>query len=278
MPTTIYKGYSVQTASTNTGTWGAGASTSLNEGVFEIADRNLGGIVTKSLSSSNVTLDATESQNAIVRLTGVLLANVQITTACQGSFFVENLTTGSFAVTVTNGVSGVVVPQGTRATLIADATNGVRISAQYLGFVGGTTKMVFNNVTVPTGWLIDATTNNGTFRLVSGTGGGSGGTADFTTALGARTIAVANLPDHNVTITDPTHQHTQLSYASLNVSGTDNGVNPNTWRNGGSYNQVTLFAATGITAAFGTPARGGAQTTMDFAVKYVDCVRGTLNG
>jgi hypothetical protein len=34
----------------------------------------------------------------------------------------------------------------------------------------------------------------------------------------------------------------------------------------------TSIAVTGITAAFGTTARGGAQTSMDFDVKYRDYI------
>jgi hypothetical protein len=238
--------------------------------MISYVDLMLGGLLSLSLSSSNVILSTAQSRNALIRLSGVLLANVQITTSCVGFFFVDNACTGNFAVTITNGVAGVVVPRGTRATVIADSTNGCRLASQYIGFVGGTTKQVFNNVTVPTGWTIDATVNNGTFRLVSGTGGGSGGTADFTTALGARTIVIGNLPDHTVTITDPGHAHgyNRPGASSLGTGGAQ-ANNPTAG--------TTDPATTGITAAFGTTARGGAQTAMDFAVKYVDCVRGTLN-
>jgi hypothetical protein len=242
--------------------------------MISYVDLMLGGLLSLSLSSSNVILSTAQSRNALIRLSGVLLANVQITTSCVGFFFVDNACTGNFAVTITNGVAGVVVPRGTRATVIADSTNGCRLASQYIGFVGGTTKQVFNNVTVPTGWTIDATVNNGTFRLVSGTGGGSGGTADFTTALGARTIAIGNLPDHGVTITDPGHTHTQnYGGGGTLIDGYDGGAQFIV----ANSSSTTASATTGITAAFGTAARGGAQTTMDFAVKYVDCVRGTLN-
>lgn len=125
MAASTYKGYELQVTGSNSGTWGS----TNNTDVITIIDNNLGAITSKALSSSNVTLSATESQSAILRLTGTLTANVQVTTACAGFFFVENLTTGSFTVTITNGVSGVTAPQSTRVTMIADATNGVRIAA-----------------------------------------------------------------------------------------------------------------------------------------------------
>lgn len=124
MPTTAYKGYSVPTTGTEAGTWG----NDLNTNTFAVIDTNLGGIVTKTLSNVNVTLTAAESQNLILRLTGTLTANVQITTACQGFTLVENATTGSFTVTFTNGVgTPVFCPGGHRTTVITDATNGPRV-------------------------------------------------------------------------------------------------------------------------------------------------------
>lgn len=129
MPTTSNKGYSVQTVGSNSGVWGAGASTALNEGVFEIMDLNMGGVVTKALTNVNVTLSASESRNLVVRCTGTLTGAVQITTACVGFFVVENRTTGAFALTIYNGVgSAIECPQGYAVLIIADATNGCRLA------------------------------------------------------------------------------------------------------------------------------------------------------
>lgn len=124
MPTSVNKGYELQATGTNTDTWG----TVLNEDVFEIVDRNLGGLVSKSLTNVNVTLTAEESQNLILRLTGALSGAVEITTACVGMTIVENLTTNAFAVTFTNGVgTPVTLVQGVRNIVITDGTNGPRL-------------------------------------------------------------------------------------------------------------------------------------------------------
>lgn len=125
MPSTAYKGYSVPTTGTESGTWGD----DINNNSFAVIDRNVGGVVSKTLAGSNLLLSATESQNLIVRLTGTLSANVQVTTACLGVSIVENLTSGAFNVTFTNGVgTPVTIPQGHRATVITDATNGPRVA------------------------------------------------------------------------------------------------------------------------------------------------------
>jgi len=125
MATSTYKGAYLPTVSGDSGTWG----TLLNTTTFPVFDNNLGGIVGKNLTNVNVTLSATESQAAILRLTGTLTGAVQITTACQGFTFIENLTTGAYAVTITNGVgSALTLPQGSRTLAIFDGTNGARLA------------------------------------------------------------------------------------------------------------------------------------------------------
>src|SRR5262245_6310736 len=101
MPFTANKGYSVQAAASNSGVWGAGnAGNDLNTGVMGIMDLNMAGVVSKSLSASNVTLTPTESQNLVVRLTGTLLANVIITTPGLGFYIIDNQTSGNFTVEI----------------------------------------------------------------------------------------------------------------------------------------------------------------------------------
>lgn len=127
------------------------------------------------------------------------------------------------------------------------------------------TKMLFQQTSAPTGWTKDTTHNDKALRVVSGTVG-SGGSTAFSTVFAARTIALANLPDHNITITDPGHTHTyNQPFAPVNVAqGGLVGLAQSSTNTGSS--------TTGITAAFGNTARGGAQTAMDFAVQYLDVV------
>lgn len=131
MASTPAKGYDLIVTGTRSGLWGG----DLNTNVFTIIDNNLGGLVTKTLSSSDVTLSATEAQNGIVRLIGTLSADVIVTTPCIGSWYVENLTSGNFRVAFqfTAGVgSAVIPPQGTRSAIISDGTNGLRFGASNL--------------------------------------------------------------------------------------------------------------------------------------------------
>lgn len=184
MSLTPNKSLSAQSAGSNSGVWGEGAPTALNEGVIIPIDNMLGGVFAASLSSSPVVMSSTDAQNVIVSLSGVLLTNIQVTNPCIGFYFVENLCTGNFNVTVTNGVSGVVVPKG-YSTLIADATNGVRIASTATFPTG--TSMTFQQTSAPTGWTKSTTHNDKALRIVSGTAS-SGGTVGFTTAFASQSV------------------------------------------------------------------------------------------
>ena len=124
MPTTANKGYSVPTTGTESGTWGA----DLNANTFSVIDTNLGGVTSITLSNAPVTLNAAQAQNLILRLTGTLTANVQVTTPCIGVTMVENATTGAFNVTLAGTIgTPVFCAGGHRTIVITDATLGPRI-------------------------------------------------------------------------------------------------------------------------------------------------------
>lgn len=205
MPTTVNKGYTVPVTGTESGTWGD----DINLNFTSTVDLNLGGALTKTLAASPVTLTAAEAKNAILRFTGTLTADVTVTNPNIGFYFVENLTSGAFVLTITNGVSGVVVPSGARAALIATTANGVRIAA-LSGFEPGVST-VFLNAAAPVGWVKSTTHNNKALRIVNTTGGGSGGTVAFDVALAPQTptgtisgtaLSVAQLPAHTFTTTN----------------------------------------------------------------------------
>lgn len=109
---------------------------------FNSIDGHFGGVVTIGLTNANVTLTSptgtptpsagpTQAENAVVRLTGALSGNVQITLPLPGPIIIENLTTGAFVVSFRAVGSGEIVAtaQGTRKTVYNDGTN--------VRFVGG---------------------------------------------------------------------------------------------------------------------------------------------
>jgi len=124
------------------------------------------------------------------------------------------------------------------------------------------TTMTFVQTAAPTGWTKSTTHDNKALRVVSGSAG-SGGTTNFTTVFGARTITIANMPAHTHAVTDPGHSHTYTV-----ITGGSGGIQ------GGSFDpQVT--ANTGSSTTGISIQNTGSGTAMDFAVQYVDVIIAT---
>jgi hypothetical protein len=62
-----------------------------------------------------------------------------------------------------------------------------------VGGVPSGTKMLFAQATAPTGWTKDTTHNDKSLRVVSGTGGGSGGSVAFSTVFGRTAVDGSSL-------------------------------------------------------------------------------------
>jgi len=127
------------------------------------------------------------------------------------------------------------------------------------------TALLFQQTAAPTGWTKSTTHNDKALRVVSGTAS-SGGSTAFTTVFAARTVAQANLPNVNFTVTDPGHTHGIASIASLTAQQGTNSTYT-TYATSGTAPPTINSATTGITVA-----SGGSGTALDFAVQYVDCV------
>jgi hypothetical protein len=246
MTTTQNKGYEAQSTGTNAGTWGD----ILNSGVIGIIDNNVGGIATKSVAGSNITLSSTESQMVIVRLTGSQSADITLTTSCIGFFFVENLTSNSFNISVLNDQisTSVVVPKG-RSTVISDATNGCRIAGTDTFPTG--TPLSFPQTSAPTGWTKSTTHNNKAVRIVSGAAS-SGGSVGFDVAFASQAVT-GTVGSTALTINQiPAHSHTYkiVSTAGSGLAGgSDNGSTSGTLDTssvGGSQGHTHSFTGTAI--------------------------------
>lgn len=274
MPTTTNKGYQVPTTGTETNTWGD----LLNTGTFGVMDLNLGGIVTKNLTNVPVVLSATEGQNLICRLAGTLTGNVLVTTPCKGMTIVENATSGAFALTFGNGVgTPVTIPQGTRAVVITDATNGARTAADNQTEFAAGTRLPFAMASAPTGWVQDTTIDNATLRLVSGAGNGSGGTFNFTDVFTTRGFT-GSVGGTALDITQiPLHGHPYRTMGSAGGSFAASGTGGIVLDDSGSRTNRTAFTgALSDSAAEQIGGSGGSQShahslsinNAEFGVKY----------
>lgn len=188
------------------------------------------------------------------------------------------LNVDSLGATAIHGISGTAVTAGFLAgemvtfTYDASATAWVvRGGSKGREFVAGTS-MVFYQASAPTGWTAESI-NDKALRVVSsgGTGGSDGGSTAFSSVFAARTITASEIPDLTITITDPghTHSYTKPDADAAHPTGTGRSDPPS------SSAATTGSSTTGISAAFGTTARGGAQTAMDFAVDYSDVIIAT---
>ncbi len=280
MAFTVNKRLSAQAAASASGTWGAGGTTGvdLNTGVIGPLDTMLAGVSTISTSSGTYSLTFTaggggDVSNALWRFTASpLLGNLTVsptagdaTTYLNGFYYFENLTTGSFTITLVTAAGSVTLPQTRRGVLFVDSVNGPRIISA-VGTVGADdfpvgTSTLFVNTTVPTGWTKGSTYNNHTIRLSTSTGNFTAGSVDFTTLFGrtgtdAVTLTAANLPA-NATYDKPTIGGTQAQQATGSPVGYPN--------------SVTTFTATALAGAAGssfTPA-------IDMQLKYVGVLIGT---
>jgi len=179
---------------------------------------------------------------------------------------------------------------------IADTANS--INSFYWLYPAGTVK-VFYQSAAPTGWTKIATQNNKALRVVSGTGGGSGGTTNFTTVLSS---AAGNL-SVNVNNTFPVQVVSGLGQnvgdTTLSLSQLPDHVHFGlTGSPGGSG--ATPFSNTGGRLVFGSTATGqmientgggshthpfsGSATMnetrtfgLDLSVQYIDTIICSLN-
>ena len=135
-------------------------------------------------------------------------------------------------------------------TTIQELQSGDTIAGVDPGIPSGTA-MLFIQAAAPTGWTKSTTLNDYALRIVSGTGGGTGGSIAFSTALGpsgtsgATTLSTAQMPSHN---------HSGLVGTYFNSAG---GFNP-------SMSDPTGMGYTG---------GGGSHThSLGINVNYVDAI------
>lgn len=119
-PTTTNRSLYVPTRGSNVGTWDSPINAN-----FTAIDTLFGGVTTISVSSSNVSLNTSQCQNAVIRLTGTLSANIDVIFPTVAAIYtVENLTTGAFYVRCKMASGNAIgVPQGVPTQVFTDGTD-----------------------------------------------------------------------------------------------------------------------------------------------------------
>ena len=166
--------------------------------------------------------------------------------------------------------------QGRQGTLGSQGTDGAGSES----FVSGTT-LLFYQASAPTGWTKSTTHNNKALRVVSGTGGGSGGSTAFTTVfsatrtpsgnisgggISAHTLATSEMPSHNHSYSRAQSPGGGQDQAGSGSGDAVNQQNQNTGSRGGSGSH---------THGYTDPSFAGSP--MNFAVQYIDVIIASKN-
>ena len=275
----------------NANTWGL----KLNQNVIDLVDEAVAGFETISIDGlSSVTLTANDgtadqSRNMGLRFTGTLAADCTVVAPnAEKVYFVGNETIGGYSVVMKSGSTSQTVYPGSPALVALDGTNSIKLDT----FVPGTS-MLFYQAAAPVGWTKQSI-NDKALRVVSGSGGSTGGTTAFSTVFAARTpagtIAMSgSTASHTLTLAEiPSHTH----FVVNKDSNSDQDVTPTksvTYRSnaGLGNNDYRLGSTTTVPTAgpsssagsgdghihdIGTIAGAFTGTAMDFDVQYADII------
>lgn len=315
-PTTVNIALITPLTGSDVGTWGAVA---LNPDFVSI-DGFLGGVVTVSASNAPITLTApagaitpspgpTQSQNAVLRFTGNLTGNVQVTLPLPGYNIVENLTTGAFVLSFRAVGAGEVIgiEQGSVQHIYNDGTNVRFVNlppvGTYLDICDATVPAWISACTKPpylncNGAAFSAGTypylnaklggntlpdlrgvsryslNQGTGRLTFAGSGLDGDTRFSIKATQTATLITANLPPYTPSggLADTTSSNDTVLVNGNAAQNLASGTNGFGWSN----NPVvkTVKAALAWSANFNGVAQGG--TSTPFGVVGTGTVSGIM--
>jgi len=249
-----------QTAGENENDWGDRVNV-----VFELLEEAIAGMTTIATTGGTTILTAVnhsadESRAGIIKVTGTLTSNAVLEIpALTHKYVVWNATTGAYTLSI-NPSGGVpaVIGQGAKRTVICDAIDCFLLTDDTA--VPSTTVMLFFQAAAPVGWTQIAANDGSALRVVSGTGGGTGGTVAFTTAFASQAVtAVGGVTgSHVLTIAEmPAHSHGQ--------NGIIGGA-------GGSAGGTDVSNPTGVTGGGGGHTHTFTGTAIDLAVKYIDVI------
>lgn len=218
-------------------------------------------------------------------------------TGASGTWGISVTGNAATATSATNATNSTTQAPGTNNTTIATtAFTTAAIAAIPLPstVIPAGTAMLFVQAAAPTGWTKVITSDNAALRIVSGTGGGTGGTVNFTTAFSGTqavdgtAITTAQMPSHSHGVSDPGHSHgvndPGHNHAYVNGSGGGNSTQAGPgyqFFNDGTSSQGTNISINGAGTGISIAANGSGAThshaTSGFAVKYVDAIICTKN-
>lgn len=261
---------------------------------WDIIDAAFGGTHTVSLTNANVTLTATQCQNARIKLTGAITANITIffPTAISGLFVVDNVTTGAFVVTLASAGAGpesVTAVQSANTLVWLDAaTNSVYLAdnSPVQGGVGisvaGTVIDLDVPVTVPNGGT--GQTNYFPGQLLIGNNAGgltpavltAGSNISITNGNGAITIGATGSAGGVTTFSGGTTGFTPntATAGAVTLAGTLGVPNGGT----GATTLTGYVKGTGVTAMTASPTVPGSELSGAYTAAALTMASSRLLG
>lgn len=270
-------------------------------GDFSSLDGFFGGIqAINAAGSSPITLTApagtptpaagpTQAENAVIRFSGALTANVLVTLPLPGYMIIENLTTGAFVLGFRALASGEVIgiEQGSTQHVYNDGTNvrfvNLQMVGTYLDICDATVPAWITACTKPPFLNCDGTTfsaatypylsaklggttlpdlrgvsrstlNQGTGRITTAGSGLDGNTRFSLGGSQSHTMTLSDLVQHSHAVIDPGHTHPTF----VGRDGTANGANSSSM-NGSSVGNTggTTFTPASATTGISINNSGG---------------------
>ena len=221
----------------------------------------------------------------------LVLSNVSISgVITASSSILDSLNVGSGQVTISSGIitaTTASISSNLRVGTAVTISSGIITATSYfasnnrrvVALTSGDTTLWYQ-AAAPTGWTKLTTHNDKALRVVSGAGGGSGGSTAFSSVMASRT------PGGSVTMTNAAY-----TLSTTEISSHNHGITAYEWpipsvgggylaytRNSNATNGTQTVAPGGSNSAGG----GGSHThsntasftgnAMDFAVQYIDMI------
>jgi hypothetical protein len=245
-------------------------------GDMDVIDQAFGGTTSLNATSGSATLSTSQYRSLIILISGAISANVTYTipSGVGGQWIVYNTTTdatsGPWTVTFASAGGGTsyAVVRSTPTTIYSDGTNVRSVTPSP---IPAGTVMPFYQAAAPTGWTQVTSVTDRVLRVVSGTGGVTGGTTAFSTyfsgssTVGSTAITEAQMPSHTHSVNDPTHAHSYTGYPSLG-----SGAGLSAGSNAPGQSVTTSYVSTGISINATGSGNGHAHTIP--SLQYADVI------
>jgi hypothetical protein len=163
-------------------------------------------------------------------------------------------------------------------------SDGTSLNSKY-GIVPQSAVSIFFQSSAPTNWTKLTTHNNKTLRVVSDTGGGSGGTTQFTTVFPNSTIpftfsgsVTGSVGNHTLSTPQlPAHTHDNGGSIGLTPGAGDVSSGPGWTRTSPNTGGIAPAGVGGGAHSHPFSASASFSTSLDLRVQYIDVIICSFN-